>query len=117
MSSKSTLTVGIDVGGTFTDLIAIDTATNSVKLAKVPTTIDNQAIGFMAALAAAGPRLQAYLDRRGGAIVDEPATAEALATVVLRGLGVDAFTLDDVLAVAPGADITVLRKLKERTLS
>ncbi|WP_245908785.1 DUF6986 family protein [Mycobacterium neglectum] len=72
---------------------------------------------FRAALAAAGPRLQAYLDRRGGAIVDEPATAEALATVVLRGLGVDAFTLDDVLAVAPGADITVLRKLKERTLS
>jgi hypothetical protein len=36
---------------------------------------------------------------------------------VLRGLGVDAFTLDDVLAVAPAADITVLRKLKERTLS
>ncbi len=54
MSPKSTLTVGIDVGGTFTDLIAIDTASNTVKLAKVPTTIDNQAIGFMAALAAAG---------------------------------------------------------------
>ena len=50
-------------------------------------------------------------------IVDEPATAEALATVVLRGLGVGAFTLDDVLALAPGADIAVLRKLKERTLS
>lgn len=72
---------------------------------------------FRAAMAAAAPRLQAYLDRRGGVIVDEPATAEALATVVLRGLGVDAFTLDDVLAVAPGADITVLRQLKERTLS
>ncbi len=49
-----TLTVGIDVGGTFTDLLAIDSATGVVKLAKVPTTIDNQAIGFMAALAAAG---------------------------------------------------------------
>jgi N-methylhydantoinase A len=54
MSPSSTLTVGIDVGGTFTDLIAIDTATNSVKLAKVPTTVENQAIGFMAALATAG---------------------------------------------------------------
>jgi N-methylhydantoinase A len=54
MSSKSSFTVGIDVGGTFTDLLAIDTATNEVKLAKVPTTVDNQAIGFMAALAAAG---------------------------------------------------------------
>jgi citrate lyase beta subunit len=72
---------------------------------------------FRAALVTAAPRLQAYLDRRGGVIVDEPATAEALAAVVLRGLGVDAFTLDDVLAVAPDADITVLRKLKERTLS
>ena len=51
---ERTLTVGIDVGGTFTDLIAIDPGTGSVKLAKVPTTVDNQAIGFMAALAAAG---------------------------------------------------------------
>lgn len=69
---------------------------------------------FRAALAAAAPRLQAYLDRRGGAIVDEPATAEALATVVLRGLGVDAFAIEDVLAAAPGADLAVLRNLKER---
>ena len=72
---------------------------------------------FRAALAAAAPRLQAYLDRRGGVVIDEPATAEALATVVLRGLGVDAFTLDDVLTLAPGADITVLRNLKGRTHS
>jgi N-methylhydantoinase A len=54
MTSKNTLTVGIDVGGTFTDLLAIDQASGEVKLAKVPTTVDNQAIGFMAALAAAG---------------------------------------------------------------
>ena len=50
---EHTLTVGIDVGGTFTDLLAIDTATGAVRLAKVPTTVDNQAIGFMAALAQA----------------------------------------------------------------
>jgi N-methylhydantoinase A len=54
MAPKSTFTVGIDVGGTFTDLLAIDASTNEVRLAKVPTTVDNQAIGFMAALAAAG---------------------------------------------------------------
>lgn len=54
MSSKSSFTVGIDVGGTFTDLLAIDPETREVKLAKVPTTVDNQAIGFMAALATAG---------------------------------------------------------------
>ncbi|HEX9525193.1 MAG TPA: hydantoinase/oxoprolinase N-terminal domain-containing protein, partial [Reyranella sp.] len=51
---KRSLTVGIDVGGTFTDLLAVDPVSNEVKLAKVPTTVDNQAIGFMAALAAAG---------------------------------------------------------------
>ena len=45
MSSKSSFTVGIDVGGTFTDLLAIDPETREVKLAKVPTTVDNQAIG------------------------------------------------------------------------
>src|SRR6478752_8576967 len=54
MMASNTLTVGIDVGGTFTDLLAIDTASGEVKLAKVPTTIDNQALGFMASLAAAG---------------------------------------------------------------
>ncbi len=54
MMPPRSLTVGIDVGGTFTDLLAVDPVTNAVKLAKVPTTIDNQAIGFMAALASAG---------------------------------------------------------------
>ena len=53
-NAPKTLTVGIDVGGTFTDLLAVDTAAGTVKLAKVPTTVENQAIGFMASLAAAG---------------------------------------------------------------
>ena len=54
MPAERSLTVGIDVGGTFTDLLAIDSVSGEVKLAKVPTTVDNQAIGFMAALAVAG---------------------------------------------------------------
>lgn len=44
---------GIDVGGTFTDLVQLDTATGAVRLAKVPTTPDNQAYGVMNALNAA----------------------------------------------------------------
>jgi N-methylhydantoinase A len=52
--ASNTLTVGIDVGGTFTDLLAIDSVSGEVKLAKVPTTSENQALGFMASLAAAG---------------------------------------------------------------
>ncbi|OGA65404.1 MAG: hydantoinase [Betaproteobacteria bacterium RIFCSPLOWO2_12_FULL_67_28] len=41
---------GIDVGGTFTDLIALDPVSREVRLAKVPTTPENQAFGVMAAL-------------------------------------------------------------------
>ena len=45
--------IGVDVGGTFTDLLACDAATGRVTIAKVPTTVDNQAFGVLAALAAA----------------------------------------------------------------
>ena len=42
--------VGIDVGGTFTDLIMLNVEDATVRLAKVPTTMDNQAYGVVAAL-------------------------------------------------------------------
>jgi N-methylhydantoinase A len=45
---------GIDVGGTFTDLILVDDVTGDVRLAKVPTTVDNQAFGVLAAIESAG---------------------------------------------------------------
>jgi N-methylhydantoinase A len=45
---------GIDVGGTFTDLVLVDEASGEVRLAKVPTTSDNQAFGVLAALEQAG---------------------------------------------------------------
>jgi citrate lyase beta subunit len=41
---------------------------------------------FRAALPAAAARLTAYVSRVEGGVLDEPATARALATVVLRGL-------------------------------
>jgi N-methylhydantoinase A len=45
---------GIDVGGTFTDLVLVDEATGEVRLAKVPTSPDNQAFGVLAALGETG---------------------------------------------------------------
>ncbi len=42
--------VGCDVGGTFTDLIMLDDDVGAVRIAKVPTTVENQAFGFMSAL-------------------------------------------------------------------
>ncbi len=46
--------VGVDVGGTFTDLVEIDGASGEVRLAKVPSTPENQAFGVLNALEAAG---------------------------------------------------------------
>ncbi|MCH7555211.1 MAG: hydantoinase/oxoprolinase family protein, partial [Proteobacteria bacterium] len=47
-------TVGVDVGGTFTDLILLDRESGAIRVAKVPTTTDNQADGVFAALAETG---------------------------------------------------------------
>jgi len=45
---------GVDVGGTFTDLIALDPGAGEVRLAKVPTTPQNQAFGVLDALGRTG---------------------------------------------------------------
>lgn len=41
------LVAGVDVGGTFTDLVIFDPVSGRVTLAKTPTTPDNQAIGVL----------------------------------------------------------------------
>ncbi|MCB1366360.1 MAG: hydantoinase/oxoprolinase family protein [Rhodobacteraceae bacterium] len=48
--------VGVDVGGTFTDLVML-AGDGSVRLAKVPSTLDNQAYGVLNALDEAGADL------------------------------------------------------------
>ncbi|RBY88745.1 aldolase [Blastococcus sp. TF02A-26] len=53
---------------------------------------------FRAALPAAAARLAAYLDRVDGGVLDEPATARALAGVVLRGLDCGALDVPEVEA-------------------
>ena len=50
---------GVDVGGTFTDLLFLDQASGEVRLAKVPTTPGNQAFGVLEALERAGVDLAA----------------------------------------------------------
>ena len=42
--------IGVDVGGTFTDLVTIDGSTGCISIAKTPTTLDNQAFGVINAL-------------------------------------------------------------------
>ncbi|MEP3279792.1 MAG: hydantoinase/oxoprolinase family protein [Stappiaceae bacterium] len=49
---------GVDVGGTFTDLILVEQDTLKVRLAKVPSTLDNQAFGVLNALGEANADLR-----------------------------------------------------------
>ncbi len=49
MNNKtSSYLVGVDVGGTFTDIFFLDETTGSCKVAKVQTTLHNQAQGLLA---------------------------------------------------------------------
>ena len=49
--------MGIDVGGTFTDMIAIDDKSYDIQVAKVPSTKENQAIGVLKSLETFGSDL------------------------------------------------------------
>ena len=53
------LVAGVDVGGTFTDLVILDPASGAVRLAKVPTSLPDQSGGVLAAFAEAGADLAA----------------------------------------------------------
>jgi N-methylhydantoinase A len=47
--------VGVDVGGTFTDLFLMDEATGEFRTAKVPSNRGDEAVGFLAGLKQFGP--------------------------------------------------------------
>jgi citrate lyase beta subunit len=64
-------------------------------------------------LAAAGRRLRAYLDRAASEVMDEPATALALAGYLVRGLDAGAVTEAEVRA-ASGLDRTALDALARK---
>jgi N-methylhydantoinase A len=54
MSGPSDAIVGVDVGGTFTDLILFDEATRRFRTAKVPSNRGREAVGLMQGLATIG---------------------------------------------------------------
>jgi N-methylhydantoinase A len=66
--------VGVDVGGTFTDLIVLDDVTGAVRIAKVPSTPENQAFGVLSAI------------EQGGAALDEIETIVHGTTVTTNAL-------------------------------
>jgi hypothetical protein len=69
---------------------------------------------FRAALPAAAQRLRTYLDQSVTAVLDEPATAQALAAVIVRGLECGAID-DDEVAELTGSDRVALDRLMRRS--
>ncbi len=67
---------------------------------------------FRQAMPPAATRLQAYFDRQSSEFIDEPATAQSLALVILRGLAAGAFTEADVLAVGSQCSADALVALR-----
>jgi citrate lyase beta subunit len=68
---------------------------------------------FRAGLAATAARLRGYVERSAGGVLDEPATAEALARFLLRGLGCGALDEDEV-ASATTLDRAAIDRLARR---
>ena len=50
----SSINVGVDVGGTFTDFMLVDSDKGIFRTAKVPTTVDDRAKGFLEGIARLG---------------------------------------------------------------
>ena len=50
----SSINVGVDVGGTFTDFMLVDSDKGIFRTAKVPTTVDDRAKGFLEGIAKLG---------------------------------------------------------------
>ena len=54
LSDRARIVAGIDVGGTFTDLVVIDGEKGGVTLAKTPSTPEDQSVGVLAAIGQSG---------------------------------------------------------------
>ena len=44
---SSHVVIGVDVGGTFTDILALDEHSDEVRVFKIPSTLEDQSIGFL----------------------------------------------------------------------
>ncbi len=70
--SKGSLVIGVDVGGTFTDLFVLDEASGKASIVKVPSTRGEESRGFMNGIAKVGEAAGA----------SKEATATAISTIV-----------------------------------
>ena len=73
--SSGRLVVGVDVGGTFTDLFVLDEAAGAAHIVKVPSTRGEESVGFMNGI-------RRSLQAAGVQTLSEGTEAQALATIV-----------------------------------
>ena len=71
--------IGVDVGGTFTDVFVLDEATGQARVAKVPTTRPDQSGGFLDGIS------QQVSDLSGVAVVVHGTTAGTNALLERKG--------------------------------
>jgi citrate lyase beta subunit len=71
---------------------------------------------FRTGLDQTGARLRAYLQRTGGRVLDEPATAQALASFLLRGVHCGAIAVGEI-RILTGGDLDTITRLATRTTS
>lgn len=71
---------------------------------------------FRSAMPTAASRVAAYLDSAAGGMMDEPATAQALAAVLVRGLDAGAATEADLQDISTSITRDVLQGLLSRTV-
>jgi len=84
--------------------------------AQLPTRFATTYGFYREALPAAAARLRAYLDKVAGGVLDEPATARALADVLVRGLDCGAVDESELLTLA-GLDAAELRRLRRGSIA
>jgi citrate lyase beta subunit len=71
---------------------------------------------FRTGLDQIGARLRAYLQRTGGRVLDEPATAQALAAFLLRGVHCGAIAAGEI-RILTGSDLDTITRLATRSPS
>jgi N-methylhydantoinase A len=102
--------IGVDVGGTFTDLLALDPERGVFRVAKVPSTPENQSVGFIAGLAVLETDLAAVAALVHGATV---ATNAVLERKGARGGLITTAGFRDVLELGPPYSPQPLRHDRE----
>ena len=73
---KADLLVGVDVGGTFTDVFVFDTINGNFFTTKVPSTIRDQSLGFIEGVAKIVPDFSVILNIVHGSTVGTNALLE-----------------------------------------